>query len=98
MGFLWICTTDNGDCSHSSNLTRRVATAPHAATTAATRTLHTDTGTALDDGRVPVHRPGDLSTVGSLVRSRPHRPPWRSYQRPIGVAGPRGLVCSGYWC
>jgi hypothetical protein len=29
--------------------------------------------------------------------SRPHRPPWLSCQRLIGVAGPCGRVCAGHW-
>src|SRR5262249_571201 len=39
------------------------------ADTAAARTLRTDTGTALDDGRVQVHSTGCLSSFGSLIMS-----------------------------
>src|SRR5215471_10577348 len=97
MGFIWICKTDNGNSSHSSTPSRCVATAPHVATTAAARTLRTDTGTALDDGRVTVHRTGCCSTFGSLMRSRPHRPPWLSCRRLLGVAGPCGRVYAEHW-
>src|SRR5215471_3358167 len=97
MGFIWICKTDNGNYSHSSNPSRHGATAPHVATTVAARTLRTDTGTALDDGRVTVHRTGGRTTCGALLLSRPYRPPWLSCRRLLGVAKPCGRVYAGYW-